>query len=36
MINPVQERVYRFQRRYIFAVTLVVVISLPILAWILS
>ena len=31
MTNPVEERAYRWQRRYIFAVTLAVVIVLPIL-----
>jgi hypothetical protein len=30
MTNPVQERSYRWQRRYVFAVTLAVVILLPI------
>ena len=36
MTNPVEERAYRWQRRYIFAVTLAVVILLPILLWFLS
>lgn len=31
MTNPIQERAYRSQRRYIFAVTLAAVILLPIL-----
>ena len=31
MTNPVEEHAYRSQRRYIFAVTLAVVIMLPIL-----
>ena len=31
MTNPVQERAYRLQRRYIFAATLAAVILLPIL-----
>lgn len=31
MTNPVQENAYRSQRRYIFALTLAVVIVLPIL-----
>jgi hypothetical protein len=30
MTAPVEERAYRRQRRYIFAVTLAVVIALPI------
>jgi hypothetical protein len=30
MTNPVEEHAYRSQRRYIFAVTLAVVILLPI------
>lgn len=29
MTNPIQEHAYRAQRRYIFAVTLAVVILLP-------
>ena len=31
MTNPVEENAYRSQRRYIFAVTLALVIALPIL-----
>jgi len=31
MTNPVEERAYRSQRRYIFAVTLALLIALPIL-----
>jgi len=31
MTNPAEERAYRWQRRYIFAVTLAVVIALPVL-----
>jgi hypothetical protein len=31
MTNPVEEHAYRSQRRYIFAVTLALVIALPIL-----
>lgn len=30
MTNPSEERAYRWQRRYIFAVTLATVIMLPI------
>ena len=33
MTNTVQERAYRLQRRYIFAVTLTAVILLPILVF---
>ena len=35
MTNPVEEHAYRSQRRYIFAVTLVLVIALPIILLIL-
>jgi hypothetical protein len=31
MTNPIQERSYRWQRRYVFAVTLAAVILLPVL-----
>jgi hypothetical protein len=31
MTNPVQERAYQSQRRYVFAVTLAAVVLLPIL-----
>ncbi len=31
MTGPVEERAYSWQRRYIFAVTLAVVIALPVL-----
>ena len=33
MTNPVEEHAYRSQRRYIFAVTLALVIALPILCF---
>ena len=33
MTNPVEEHAYRWQRRYIFAVTLAAVILLPILCF---
>jgi len=35
MTNPAEERAYRWQRRYIFAVTLAVVIVVPILLFLL-
>jgi hypothetical protein len=35
MTNPVEEHAYRSQRRYIFAVTLALVIALPIILLIL-
>jgi len=36
MTSPPEDHAYRSQRRYIFAVTLAVVLLLPILLWFLS
>lgn len=36
MTNPTEEDAYRWQRRYVFAVTLAVIIALPILFWFLG
>ena len=36
MTSPPEEHAYRWQRRYVFAVTLAVVIMAPVLLWLLS
>jgi hypothetical protein len=36
MTSPAEEQAYRSQRRYVFAVTLAMVILLPIFLWFLS
>jgi hypothetical protein len=36
MTSPVEERAYRWQRRFIFAVTLVVAMALPVLCVLLA
>jgi hypothetical protein len=35
MTGPVEERTYRWPRRYVFAVTLAVIIALPVLWFVL-